>query len=81
MQSAGANVTEDLISPETKRAMMDIISSSFAPEFLNRIDGLIIFRRLSKAALRDIVDICFKDCKPRLDDRRISLSVESDVKD
>ena len=55
--------------------------ASFLPEFLNRIDEFIIFRRLSKEALRDIADIRLKELQARLDDRRIVLDVPGDVKD
>ena len=73
--------SEDEISPDIKESVMSVINSSFAPEFLNRIDDFIIFRRLSKLALRDIVDIRLKELQARLDDRRITLNVDSDVKD
>ena len=60
---------------------MDIVRSSFSPEFLNRIDEFIIFRRLSKEALRDIVDIRLNELQKRLDDRRIYLDVDNSVRD
>lgn len=72
--------SEDEISPNIKESVMNVINSSFAPEFLNRIDDFIIFKRLSKSALRDIVDIRLKELQARLDDRRITLNVDSDVK-
>lgn len=80
LQSAATGSSGDEISPKVKEAVMDIINSSFPPEFLNRIDDFIIFQRLSKAALRDIVDIRLKELQNRLDDRRITLSVGPDVK-
>ena len=60
---------------------MDVVASSYPPEFLNRIDEFIIFRRLSRAALRDIVDIRLRELQARLDDRRIKLHVRDDIKD
>ncbi|KAI9862446.1 MAG: chaperone ATPase hsp78 [Trichoglossum hirsutum] len=68
------------INPSIKRAVMDIVSSSYPPEFLNRIDEFIIFRRLSRSALRDIVDIRLGELQERLDDRRIKLDVDDKVK-
>ncbi|KAH0562248.1 chaperone ATPase hsp78 [Trichoglossum hirsutum] len=68
------------INPSVKRAVMDIVSSSYPPEFLNRIDEFIIFRRLSRSALRDIVDIRLRELQERLDDRRITLDVDDKVK-
>jgi len=52
-----------------------------APEFLNRIDEFIIFKRLSTTALRDIVDIRLKELQRRLDDRRITLIAEEPVRE
>jgi ATP-dependent Clp protease ATP-binding subunit ClpB len=68
------------ISPLVKKSVMDVVTSSYPPEFLNRIDEFIIFNRLSKPALRDIVDIRLKELQVRLDERRISLNVGEDVK-
>ncbi|KJY00901.1 heat shock protein 78 [Zymoseptoria brevis] len=68
------------VSPDVKRQVLDIVTASFAPEFINRIDEMIIFKRLSKEALRDIVDIRLRELQARLDDRRIVLDVEDDVK-
>jgi ATP-dependent Clp protease ATP-binding subunit ClpB len=67
------------ISPQVKDAVMDVVASNYPPEFLNRIDEFIIFRRLSRAALRDIADIRLKELQQRLDDRRIKLEVSEDV--
>ena len=63
-----------------KKLVMDIVARNYPPEFLNRIDEFIIFNRLSKAALRDIVDIRLKELQGRLDDRRITLEVSDDIK-
>ncbi|PGH21495.1 hypothetical protein AJ80_03163 [Polytolypa hystricis UAMH7299] len=72
---------DDELSPEIKSAVMGIVQSSYAPEFLNRIDEFIIFKRLSRNALRDIVDIRLKELQGRLDDRRITLEVSDDIKE
>lgn len=69
------------ISPEVRSAVMDRVQSSYAPEFLNRIDEFIIFRRLSREALRDIVDIRLHELQERLEDRRITLQVPDEVKE
>ncbi|KAL2389734.1 ATP-dependent Clp protease ATP-binding subunit ClpB [Blastomyces gilchristii SLH14081] len=71
----------DEISAEIKAAVMATVQSSYPPEFLNRIDEFILFKRLSKTALRDIVDIRLQELQQRLDDRRITLNVEDGVKD
>jgi ATP-dependent Clp protease ATP-binding subunit ClpB len=68
------------IAPEVKKAVMDVVASNYPPEFLNRIDSFIVFKRLSLEALRDIVDIRLKELQQRLDDRRIVLEVSDEVK-
>lgn len=69
------------LSPEAKKEVMDIVASNYPPEFLNRIDEFIMFRRLTKDALKGIVDIRLKELQGRLHDRRITLSVDQEVKD
>lgn len=69
------------VSPDVRKSVMDVVSHNYAPEFLNRIDSFIIFKRLALSALRDIVDIRLRELQARLDDRRITLSVPNDVRD
>ena len=69
------------VSAEQRMEVMDIVRSSYAPEFLNRIDEFIVFNKLSRGALRDIVDIRLEELQGRLDERRIRLEVDGEVKD
>jgi ATP-dependent Clp protease ATP-binding subunit ClpB len=69
------------IDPSVRKAVMDVVASAYPPEFLNRIDSFIVFKRLARSALRDIVDIRLKELQQRLDDRRIVLDVPGDVRD
>ncbi|KAK5718015.1 chaperone ATPase hsp78 [Elasticomyces elasticus] len=71
---------EGEISPAVKEQVMDVVQHTYPPEFLNRIDEFILFRRLSRAALRDIVDLRLRELQARLDDRRITLRVSEEVK-
>ncbi|KAI4164654.1 MAG: hypothetical protein LQ342_001628 [Letrouitia transgressa] len=81
-QSKGSGQTlADEIPPEVRTKIMELVSASFAPEFINRLDDFIFFRRLSKHALRDIVDIRLSELQSRLADRRIHLRVNDNVKD
>ncbi|CAG5157109.1 uncharacterized protein ALTATR162_LOCUS4901 [Alternaria atra] len=68
------------ISPAVRSAVMDVVSATYPPEFLNRLDEFIVFRRLSREALRDIVDIRLKELQQRLDDRRIVLECPDEAK-
>ncbi|CAG8979011.1 hypothetical protein HYALB_00009913 [Hymenoscyphus albidus] len=69
------------IAPTVRQAVMDVVQRNYTPEFLNRIDEFIVFKRLSMDALRDIVDIRLKELQARLDDRRIVLDVKDDVRE
>lgn len=69
------------IDPSVRKAVMDVVGSAYPPEFLNRIDSFIVFKRLALNAIRDIVDIRLKELQQRLDDRRIVLTVPNDVRD
>ncbi|KAK0657216.1 P-loop containing nucleoside triphosphate hydrolase protein [Cercophora newfieldiana] len=68
------------IHPDVKKAVMDVVTSQYPPEFLNRIDSFIIFKRLSLEALRGIVNIRLKELQERLSDRRITLDVPDHVR-
>ncbi|OAA73522.1 heat shock protein 78 [Cordyceps fumosorosea ARSEF 2679] len=69
------------MDPSVRAAVMDVVGHAYPPEFLNRIDSFILFKRLSRAAIRDIVDIRLRELQHRLDDRRITLAVRDDVRD
>ncbi|KAL9620801.1 MAG: hypothetical protein Q9160_004701 [Pyrenula sp. 1 TL-2023] len=68
------------ITPSIRQSVLDLVSASYPPEFINRIDEFIVFNKLSRSALLDIVDIRLKELQIRLDDRRISLHVDDGVK-
>ncbi|OBT67802.1 ATP-dependent Clp protease ATP-binding subunit ClpB [Pseudogymnoascus sp. 23342-1-I1] len=71
---------EGQIDPEVRTAVMNVVAQNYPPEFLNRIDEFIIFKRLSHEALREIVDIRLKELQGRLDERRITLEVDDEAK-
>ncbi|MDD3725721.1 MAG: ATP-dependent chaperone ClpB [Candidatus Ratteibacteria bacterium] len=57
-----------------KEKVMDVLKSSFRPEFLNRVDEIIIFRKLTKEDLLKIVDIQIGYLQQRLQERKIDIS-------
>jgi len=61
--------------------VMDIVKASFRPEFLNRIDEIILFRRLSKADTAGIVDIQFARLVARLAERGINLKLDKSARE
>ena len=69
-------LTDPLTSPEEKRnEVMSVVQASFKPEFLNRLDDIIIFEALSKEELGEIVGIQLARIAARLTGRRLSLEV------
>lgn len=61
------------ISPETKEKISALLKSSFRPEFLNRIDEIVMFRRLSKDCIGGIVSLQISRVEKRLEEKRIYL--------
>ncbi|KAM3579928.1 chaperone ATPase hsp78 [Umbelopsis sp. WA50703] len=72
---------EGAVSDITKSQVMNAVRQNFAPEFVNRIDEMVIFNRLSHQALRDIVFVRLKEVEERLSDRRIKLDVDKAASD
>jgi ATP-dependent Clp protease ATP-binding subunit ClpB len=68
------------ISRETRNAVLSALKHHFAPEFLNRIDETVIFNRLSRENLRNIVDIRLKEIEARLLEHKIILEVTDEAK-
>lgn len=64
-----------------KDTVMDEMKKAFRPEFLNRIDDIIVFAHLSKEELRTIVDLMLKDLLKRLEERELTIEVTDEVKD
>lgn len=61
--------------------LSDLLKKTIRPEFLNRIDDIILFRPLTKKELRKIVDIQIEKVHKMLADKNISLELSSDAKD
>ncbi len=66
---------------ETKDQVMEMLKRSIRPEFLNRIDEVIMFRPLSREEIRQVVDIQFAILKKRLEDNGIHVDAEPAVLD
>jgi ATP-dependent Clp protease ATP-binding subunit ClpB len=61
--------------------VMAVVRSAFRPEFLNRVDEIILFHRLKKAEMGRIVDIQVKRLQKLLDDRKITLVLDPSARD
>ena len=66
---------------ELKERIKEALKEVFRPEFLNRIDDIIIFNRLSKEELQEIVEIQLKALKKRLAEHNLELVISDGVKD
>ncbi|WP_020529242.1 ATP-dependent chaperone ClpB [Flexithrix dorotheae] len=71
---------EEVIA-ETKSEVFDLLKRSVRPEFLNRIDELIMFQPLTKKDIRKIVEIQFKEIQKRLNESGIVLEASPEVMD
>ena len=58
------------ISEESQQAVMNDLRAHFRPEFLNRLDEMIMFRPLTKENIYDIIDLLVADVNKRLADKR-----------
>ncbi|WEV74208.1 ATP-dependent chaperone ClpB [Bifidobacterium sp. ESL0798] len=74
-------VQPDLDDEAKKNAVMDAVHAHFKPEFINRLDELVIFHPLTREELGDIVDIQVRQVASRLTDRRITLDVTKAAKE
>jgi len=75
--------TEDTTSQEEvfKEKAMEELKKTFKPEFLNRLDEIIVFHALTRADIRKIVDIQLAEVRERIKARGIALDVKPQVKD
>ncbi|CCE88960.1 Piso0_001754 [Millerozyma farinosa CBS 7064] len=77
-----AKETDDgVIDQSTKTKIKDILRNHYPPEFLNRLDDVLVFNRLSKASLRNILEIRLSEIRQRLTDKRITLNLTEDAKE
>jgi ATP-dependent Clp protease ATP-binding subunit ClpC len=66
---------------EMKNKVLDELKRTFRPEFLNRIDKVLVFRPLTRENLRQIVDIQVQRLTPRLEEQELVLEVTEAAKD
>ena len=66
---------------EIRDRVMEALRASFRPEFLNRVDEIIMFHQLGEREIRSIVDLQFNALKRRLSDRHMDLSLNDDARD
>ena len=72
VRELGDNATDD----EVRAVVMSAVSQHFRPEFINRIDELVVFHSLKKAQIRGIADIQLNRLRSRLSEKDMRLSVD-----
>ena len=69
------------IRPEAETAVMNDLRAHFRPEFLNRLDEVILFKPLTKENISGIVDLCIADMNKRLADRELKVELTEQAKE
>jgi len=80
-----SNLGSELIDPglpeETARSrVMEVVRRTFRPEFLNRVDEILVFHRLTREDLSRIVDIQVEQLRRRLAERRLTLDLAPEAR-
>ncbi|RUX54761.1 AAA family ATPase [Mesorhizobium sp. M7A.F.Ca.CA.002.09.1.1] len=75
------NLTEDQDVDLVRDEVMNVVRASFRPEFLNRVDEVILFHRLRRQDMGRIVEIQLKRLESLLVDRKITLSLDQEAVD
>jgi ATPase AAA-2 domain protein len=84
--NAGSNLNTNSIgfggnSVGNKAKILDALKQNFRPEFLNRVDEIVVFEPLSKEQLLQIVDLMLEDTQKALADKNISLEISESAKE
>ncbi len=66
---------------EMQKKLMEELKRSFRPEFINRVDSIVVFRQLTQGDIRKIVDIILREVNERLVDYELTLEVTVEARD
>ena len=75
-----ADQPEGVDMADLRDAVMEIVRAAFRPEFLNRLDEILLFRRLERGHMAAIVDIQLGRLRILLEDRKIALDISDDAR-
>lgn len=75
-----ANLEEGASSESVREQVMDVVRASFRPEFINRLDEILLFNRLELSDLTHVVDIQLERLRQLLEDRGIELTLDDEAK-
>ncbi|KZV71359.1 hypothetical protein PENSPDRAFT_664510, partial [Peniophora sp. CONT] len=68
------------VNKETRNLVMGAITSHFPPEFVNRVDSIVVYRPLSRRNIMKIIDLRLREVQERLEDRKIKLELNDEAK-
>jgi ATP-dependent Clp protease ATP-binding subunit ClpB len=68
------------IKPDARERVLAALRSAFRPEFLNRLDEIVLFKPLTLPEIERIVDLMFNDLRARLADRQMTLEISQEVR-
>lgn len=71
----------DIITEETKNLVMNEMKHRFKPEFLNRVDDIIMFKPLDIEGIKKIIDIFVNEVRRRLSDKNIGVEITNEAKE
>ena len=71
---------EEVTYQSMKERLLDEVKKTFKPEFLNRVDDIIVFRPLTKEDLEKIVELEIKEVESRLKDQHITIELTKEAK-
>ena len=74
-------VTVDEITKSVHESNFTELRKAMQPEFLNRIDDTVLFKPLTLAGVRNIVDLCIVELRKRMKDRRITIELDREARD
>ncbi|MBP9732955.1 MAG: ATP-dependent Clp protease ATP-binding subunit [Candidatus Omnitrophica bacterium] len=82
-QSGLGFATPETVSdyPAIKAKLLEEVRRQFKPEFLNRVDEVVVFRPLTRVELRDIVEFEIRSVKKRLAEKQLELILDDEAKD
>ena len=76
-----ARIIEISDKEQRRKAVLDELKSHFRPEFLNRLDDIVIFEQLGIDAISNIVDILFNNIKKKVEEKGIKISLTNEAKE
>ncbi|MBP9490746.1 MAG: AAA family ATPase [Aliarcobacter sp.] len=76
-----ARIIEISDKEERRKAVLNELKNHFRPEFLNRLDDIVIFEQLNLSAITNIVDILFNNIKKKVEEKDIKISLTSNAKE